>query len=238
MFSSEPKKNIFPLLSILTFFFFSLSSCSTKHDNKNISEGEIEYNIDYLDNSKENPLIMLLPKKMTTEFNENSSFTIIEGFLGTFKLCYLSKSDIKQHFTLFQMMDKKYYYQAEANKLSFGYQNMKDLHIVYTDITKKIAGYNCKQAIASFPDGQFSDIEIFYTDEIELKHPNQNNPFHEIDGVLMQFTANLMGINMKITTSQVKKKKINPAIFAVPNGYTKVTLDEMEKIVKSYNLEK
>jgi GLPGLI family protein len=236
IFAIRPKQSYYIYLFIITTITLTIASCTERKQHNNISEGEIEYYIEYLDNDNENPLIMLLPKKMTTLFNNNSSCTLIEGFLGTFKLTYVSNSLINQNYSLFQIMDKKYYYQAGANELSFGYEKMEDLKIVFTDVEKKIAGYNCNQAIASFPGGQYNDIEIFYTKEINLKKPNQNNPFRQIDGVLMEFTVNLMGINMKIKTKKVHRKKIKPEIFEIPKGYSRVTLEEMEKIVSSFNL--
>jgi len=216
--SSKP--GLFYYLTLIVFCF-NFSTCSYKSNDKIISEGEIEYNIEYLDNNADNPLIMLLPKKMTTLFKDNSSYTLIEGFLGTFKLIYINSSVKHKNYSLFQMMDKKYYYEAESNDLSFGYQNMKNMKIVFTKPEKKISGYDCKQAIASFPGEKNNKIKIYYTQDINLKKPNMNNPFHDIDGVLMEFTVNLMGINMNLKSRKVSSKKLDPQIFEIPNGYTK-----------------
>jgi GLPGLI family protein len=236
MISAKQRQFCCTFLIIITIFSLAIASCSEKKHKQKISEGEIEYYIEYLDNDHENPLIMLLPRKMTTLFNNNSSYTLIEGFLGTFKLTYIANNSKHRNYSMFQMMDKKYYYPTEIDNLSFGYEKMKNLKIVFTDVEKEIAGYNCKQAIASFPGGKCKDIEIFYTNEINLKEPNQNNPFHQIDGVLMEFTVNLMGINMNIKTKKVIDKKVKPEIFEIPKGFTRVTLEEMEKIVNSFSL--
>ena len=230
------QKSPFPsIFGILIFTTLIMISCSKKTDVKKISEGEIEYNIEYLDNEQQNPLIMLLPKKMTTSFANNSSYTLIEGFLGTFKLIYITNNNAQKNSTLFQMMDKKYYCQTEINYPSFGYQEMENPVIKYLNSEKIIAGYNCKKAIASFPKSNLKDIEIYYTDEIELKNPNRNNPFFQIKGVLMQFTVNLLGINMRIETQRISGKKIKPELFEIPNGFTNVSIEEMSEIVNVYS---
>jgi len=221
---------------LLIFIVLSLLSCSDIGQKKKISEGEIEYQIEYLDNERDNPFIMLLPRKMITSFNENSSHTLIEGFFGTFKLSYILNSLQEKNFTLLQIMDKKYIYQADINNLAFGYQNMRNIKIQYTNKEKTIAGYKCKHAIANFQDGQNDSINLYYTDEINLQKPNLNNPFREIDGVLMEFTVKLVGINMKFLTNKVRQKETNPRLFEIPNGYTRITLHEMEKLVEDFNL--
>jgi hypothetical protein len=225
----------FPFIIIL-LTILSLSSCSGENDKKKISEGEIEYQIEYLDNERDNPFIMLLPRKMITTFNENSSYTLIEGFFGTFKLTYILNSLQQKNYTLLQIMDKKYLYQADINNLAFGYQSMKNIKIDYTNKEKVIAGYKCKHAFASFPGGDCDSISVYYTEDINLLKPNLNNPFKEINGVLMEFSVKLVGINMKFSTQKIRKKEINPKMFEIPNGYTRITLHEMEKIIEEFNL--
>jgi hypothetical protein len=220
----------------LVFVLNSLNSCSLKPEKEKISEGEIEYFIEYLDNERENPFIMLLPRKMTTSFSNNSSHTKIEGFFGTFKLTYILDYANQKNYTLLQIMDKKYVYQADINNPAFGYKNMKNTHLQYDQQQKTIAGYDCKRVVASFNDEEIKDIEIYYTNEINLDKPNLNNPFREIDGVLLEFSVKLVGINMKFKANKISPKKVNPRLFEIPNGFTRITLTEMEKIVDDFNL--
>jgi GLPGLI family protein len=223
-------------LIIVSVYLLNHLACSNKQSLPKISEGEIEYQIEYLDDERKNPFIMLLPRQMLTTFSNNSSHTRIEGFFGTFKLTYILNYKQQKNYTLLQIMDKKYVYQADINNLAFGYENMKNIHLNYTDKQKIIAGFNCKHATAYFFDGLTDTIEIYYTEEIKLDKPNLNNPFRNLNGVLMEFTVNLMGINMKVKTTKVNRKKVNENLYDMPNGYTKITLNEMEKIVNDFNL--
>jgi hypothetical protein len=235
-FNGMLKKSSNFLLQILIVLVITLFSCHSKQNKQKIAEGEIEYQIDYLDNERDNPFIMLLPRKMITSFSENSSHTLIEGFFGTFKLTYILNSTNMQNYTLLQIMDKKYVYQADINNLAFGYQNMRGIKLDFDNKKKVIAGYMCKHAQASFPDGKCNSIDVYYTEDIDLLKPNLNNPFREINGVLMEFSVQLVGINMKFTTKKVSKKETNVKLFEIPKGYTRITLHEMEKIVDDFNL--
>lgn len=222
------------LFGILLTLIFANSSCNGGVDSKNISEGEIEFQIEYLDNERDNPLIALLPTKMTTFFRENSSFTLIEGFFGTFKLGYILNFNERMNYSLLQILDKKYVYQSDLSKMAFGYQKMDELNISYTERRKKIAGYNCKHAQAIYNNMQ-DTVQLYYTDEINLLHPNLTNPFNEINGVLMEFTVNLANINMKFTADKVTSKNIDWDLFNLPKGYVNVSEAEMKKIIDDFN---
>jgi hypothetical protein len=232
--SSKPGHYHYMLSSILILFVLNIFSCANNSKYK-ISEGEIDYDIEFLDNKDESPIILSLPREMSTMFKDNSTYTLIEGFLSTFKLAYITNNKVQKNYTLFQMMDKKFYHQADANQLAFGYKNMENLEIVTTNVEKDILGFKCKKAIAHFPGAKHEDIEIYYTKEIHVKNPNRNNPFHKIDGVLMEFTVNLLGINMKIRAKNVIGKKIDTEIFEIPDGFKSVDIKELEDIINRYN---
>jgi GLPGLI family protein len=224
------------LIFALTGLLFIHVSCTNEPNTQKISQGAIEYDIEYLDDERENPLIMLLPREMVTTFSDNSTHTLIEGVFGTFKMTYISNYQEKKNYTLLQIMDKKYVYQTNMDSLAFGYQYMGNINFKFTDKQKKIAGYKCNHAILNFPDSQKKPIEIYYTEGLDLKSPNQNNPFREINGVLMEFTVKLMGVNMKFRTKKVTSKDVKLDLFNIPKGFKRVSLQEMEKIIKDFNL--
>jgi hypothetical protein len=224
-------------VSIITSgLFLLLYSCSGNSNPKKISQGEIEYHIDFLDSEKDKPVIMLLPKSMTTYFQDHSTRTTIEGLLGTFRLNYIMNYGEQQNYTMLQIMDKKYVYESSVNQPAFGYQNMDNLQIDFTDKQKTIAGYKCRHAIVTFPTNGTDTIELYYTNEIDLKSPNQSNPFKEIDGVLLEFSVKIMGIKMKMNAKRITQKKLKPDTFDLPAGYVKIEETEMEKILNDFNI--
>jgi hypothetical protein len=219
----------------IILFMVLICSCKENEQNKIINEGEIKYQIQYLDDEQINSLIPLLPNEVTTSFKNNSSRTIIEGLFGTFKLIYVINESSKSNLTLLQILDKKYVYPSGMDEMAFGYKEMKKVKIQYTNKLKKIAGYKCKHAKAIFENGIMDTIDIYYTNDIALFNANLNNPFKEINGVLMEFSVNLVDINMKFTAKKVIDKKIDDKLFILPKGFVKISENKMHELISNYN---
>lgn len=218
-------------------FLLSQISCNNIV-NSGISEGEIVFNIEYLDSERKNPLIALLPKKMHTAFKDNSSYSLIEGYFGTFKIINIVNYKKKKAYSLFQILDKKYVYETDINNEAFGYSSMGTSNINFIDEQKIVAGYVCGKATVIFNNSinNYSDtIDVFYTNDIKIENPNSNNPYSKIKGVLMEFTVNMTDINMKFTAEKVNSKNISQSIFNIPKGYKSVSKKELEKIIKKFN---
>ena len=222
------------LLIVLFVLIVSVNSCTESNTSKKIKEGEIEFEIEYLDDERENPLISLLPKKMITVFKNNSTHSLIEGFWGTFKLLYITNFNKGQNITLFQILDKKYMYLADTTAVPFGYSSASDVELIFTEKNKNIAGYGCSHAMAVFPNSK-DTIQLYFTHQLGIKKPNLNNPYKMINGVLLEFSVKLLGINMKFNAKRISKKKVDSNMFNAPTGYKTVSKDEMEKIVNEYN---
>ncbi len=216
---------------------FQFLACNDSVSNEFITEGEIDYKIEYLESKEKNPLIAFLPEEMTTSFKYNASRTSIEGLFGTFKLIYIYNYPKKRNYTLLQILDKKYVYKPDfdLDEMSFGYNQMKNVKIIYSDSEKTIAGYRCKHASAVFEDGLKDTVDLYYTNEIGLMHANYNNPFKEIEGVLMEFSVNLVDIDMKFTAEKVRRKRIKEEVFELPKGFVNISEGQMKKIINDYN---
>lgn len=209
-------------------------SCNEIFTGGKISEGSIVYEITYLDDEEDNLLIALLPKTMTTKFKNNNTISIIEGFWGTFRLIYLSDFSTGQNYSILRILDKKYVYQFDTTQLPAGYDAMENIKIELTNDKTEIAGFTCKSALAHCPEISAEPLTIYYTNEIKISSPNTNNPFKEIDGVLMGFQVKLAGINMKFLAKEVIEEIVDEDEFVMPDDYKQVTKSELEDILVSF----
>ncbi len=216
------------LIAILILF---VSSCETILSGNKISEGKIVYNIEYLDDENDNPLISLLPKTMEIKFKDNNTVTNIEGFFGTFKLRFISNLKKETNYSILRIMDKKYIQTVAFGEEPAGYE-MPKFTIEKTDEITEIAGYECHVANVEI-EGQ-ETIKLYYTYDIKIKNPNANNPFSEIDGVLMGFQVKLTGINMKFEAKKVVGEIVDDTEFDIPSGYEEVTKEKLEGILLSF----
>lgn len=74
---------------------------------------------------------------------------------------------------------------------------------------------------------------VYYTDEIQVNQPNLTNPFHEIDGVLMEFEIWLHNLRMRMSAYNVVEKKIHEKEFSIPAEYQRISKNDMEQIVQN-----
>lgn len=221
-------KNRQILIACLLFFSIFINSCSER--KKSTNQGEIEYEIIYLDDENEFPVIGLMPETMTVSYNSDCSKSKMVGFLGFFSTQVISDTKERINYTLIKVQDKKYVYKGNVEDASFIYDSLGEIHIEYVSETKEIAGYTCKKAIATFSN-ENNPIEIFYTDDINFSDPNRNTPFAEIKGVLLEFQIKLYKINMRFVAKEVRKIAIPKEEFEIPEDYVVVSKEKFEKLI-------
>jgi len=107
------------------------------------------------------------------------------------------------------------------------------LRIEKLEETKKILGYTCKKAIIK-SSALSEPFAVYYTNEIGIDNPNINNPFREIDGVLLEFQVKLNNINMKFIATEISQSRVCEDLFTIPSGYQKVSYDIMSATMNSY----
>jgi len=217
-------KRLIIIITILTLFV----ACDNSIFSGKLKEGTIEYKLEYLDDANEKPIISLLPTEMKIQFKKGYYIQSVEGWMGIFRMAGVNDVNAKKKSALLKIMNKKYLYQVDGNSDGFGFNPMKDKKIELTEETKEIAGYKCKKANITWSDYNFV---IYYTNEIKIDEPNWNNPFPEIDGVLLEYQYEMFDIKTKVTATAVTKEEISEEVFEIPAGYKNVSKKEMEDVI-------
>ncbi|MFH2094583.1 MAG: hypothetical protein ABIJ16_02690 [Bacteroidota bacterium] len=209
--------------------FIFLVSCDIKLGGK-LDQGIVEYEITYLEDDKQNPIISLLPTTMEFKFKDNNYSQKVEGWMGIFSMAGLCNKDKNEYSALLKIMSDRYVYQGKA---AFGYDEFSGMKIEFTKETKVIAGFTCKEANIVFPNKEYEDFKIYYTEEIELENPNFFNPFKEIPGVILEYQYEMFDITTKLIAIRVEKIEITDDEFEVPADYKKVEKEEMEEVINN-----
>ncbi|MBI9058828.1 MAG: hypothetical protein JEZ01_13775 [Labilibaculum sp.] len=218
------------LLLILTW------SCKTSSESSNkISEGIITYNVSYFTSEKDNPIIALLPNKVELRFKDNNICLISEGYLGFFSTKFVSKYKNESSNILLKVLSNKLNYEFPKDEIAFLYNQLPPTQIEYTDSTKMIAGYNCKQAILHTKDQNAIQISLYYTSEISLKAPNRNTPLYKVPGVLMEFETTMNQVKTKFTAQSVSLNKVSDDDFNIPEDYVLSDLKTLQKYIVDFN---
>ncbi len=198
-----------------------------------MAEGRIEFKITYEQEEVGGYSASLLPSKMTMEFRENMVKNTIQGGMGFFNLVNVSDLNNSQFTTYLKFIDKKYIFRGEKNETPCCFGLLDGMKIEFTRQSKEIIGFNCRKAIASFPDSNIKSFDIWYTEELQLDKPNGNSPFQEIPGVLLEFNTIMGNANMHMVAKNCDVTRIPARVFEFPKNYTPVSKLEIETILNA-----
>lgn len=205
-----------------------IGSClSCKQREKGyISEGKIEYKISYLENNLDNIATNLLPKKMLLSFNDRFCLTEIEGFMGVFSISLISDLKKNKDVTLVKFFDSKYVHYGEKNEHSCIFDHVNIASLTFNETHKDKLGFSANTAEIK-EKGQTKPYEILFTNEIGAINPNSNNPFAEIEGVLLHFELQLNQLRMSLDATEIDSKEISEELFSIPEDYKVVSRENM-----------
>jgi len=204
-------------------------SCKEK-GGKNISQGEIHYNIDYIGSFGPMPK-EVLPKNLVVSFKNNKMlFEMISSF-GNSGILNLSNPEKGIFDTYFSLFTLKYFYAVQPGEQFPGFEAMKDIVIKKTGKTSVICGFNCKNAEVTIPSLGNKVYQVWYTNEISVKNPNTATPFSQIDGVLMSFFFFLGPAELHFDAETVYQKDIPDEVFERRDQFMRVSRAEIDKFI-------
>lgn len=219
-------KHIFTIVCITFVSFLCFTSCMEEP----VNEGTITYKITYKEEEKEAmPIIDLLPNEMTQYFKNESSKSMIEGFMGMFMAAYISNNETKENTVLFKVMTDKHFCMTLFGEPSVGFDEFPGMKIEHTKETKVIAGKNATKAIVTFENEEMPSFDIYYTDEIKITNPNWHTPYKDIDKVLLDFVVRLKGITLHVEATNVTNEPIDDSEFNIPEDFQRVDEKELNR---------
>lgn len=217
------KKSLFLLALLIAF-----SSCKNK-DMKDLSQGEIHFNITYGGPPGSfGPAV--LPKNMVVSFKKDKVLFDIRA-IGNNGISNLSNPSAEIYDTYLNLLGMKYFYEGKEEEIPPGLTSMQGMVIHKTDETGEIIGFKCHRAEVTFPSLPDSVYEIWYTDEIDIDSPNAANPFKEIDGVLLNFFFFMGDREFVFEAESIYSKEIPDKVFERRSKYTPVSKEQMDTFI-------
>lgn len=215
--------------AIITISILS-ASCKRSDNESEITAGRIDYKITYLNNDLDKKTMNILPTHMKLVFNEKQAANNIEGFMGIYRLNAITNFSTRKCSTILKVFDKHYLFRGNKDEQMCCFDTMEGMEIQETSETKDIAGFKCRKSIVRLPltDETF---EIFYTDEINLKHPNVTNPYKDVKGVLMEFELNLLYLKMRFVAEKYQISDDYDFKNKPPDNSKLVSRDQMTQIL-------
>ncbi len=207
------------LLPLLMLFAITLTACTEQ--KRVVTEGRVIYSVEYPNHKDNFFLYSILPKEMTVNFKDGLMESRIEkANLKNILLVDCNQKQVSAYFS----------YGDEAVKVALGaadIQNMlsdqKAYTVQFTSEKDTIAGFNVKKAIATAVKNPSDKIELWYTDEIRLKHSNWYNPFHKVPGFLLAYAIDRYGIRMEFRAKRFEEMNI---------AKEELTADKQGKVIR------
>ncbi len=137
--------------------------------------------------------------------------------------------------SLMNILGSKYAIESNGKEVDAESEEyLKNMRVENTSETKTIAGYNCKKAIIHIKDPQAkspSQMEVWFTKELAMDNVHVKGPFQKIEGAMLEFNLEQQGMNMNFQAQNVSKENVDNKLFEVPDGYKKMTQQEMMKMM-------
>ncbi len=226
----------FSVLLFLTGIVVYISSCRELTDEKYISEGVIEFKIEYPYSEDNSLLVGLLPDKLLVKFKDDKVALDMTGGMGMFRIIMISNPETETATQMVKMLNKKFaieFSKQEVDKLFEDQFAIKNIEFIQGQ-DSVIGGYNCKKAIAhcSIPKRSYT---IYYTEDMNIKNPNWANPYKEISGMLLDYPIKMYNIEMHLTNPVVIKEDVDDSLFVLPKDYKLISKEEMDNLLLNFN---
>lgn len=204
-----------------------LFSPITVSAQKVISEGTLVYNISIQTGSTEPKMADMLDGATTTIYikGTQSRSELVSG-LGSEVTIYDSKKGsgvILKDYSGQKLM-------ITLTSEDWDKKNSKYEGITFetTNETLKIAGYDCKKAIAKLKDG--SSFVVYYTPELEVADKDYDSQFKNLPGLALQYEWQSGKMKFKYTLSKINFDVVPASKFDIPkSGYRIMTYAETKK---------
>ena len=218
----------------ISFLFCSVivlfPGCSGGSSN---GEGTIEYEAEIL--NKDHPMAFVAPSKMTFQFKNSVCRGELSAAMGMFTTVIVSDPEKRNVTQLVRLVHTKIAHVFPEQDMKK--QNEKiypPFKIEKTEEIKEIAGYKCKKAKIIFDGGKHENFDVYYTNDVKIKDPNWSSPFHDIEGVLMEYQMLKYGMELRFTAKSIDEKPVKGSSFDVPKDYKMVPEKEIDALFKSF----
>lgn len=217
------------LLIPLTIITLSIFPGCKKSLLGSFDEGEIHYKIKY--NNPGNTLpVELMPNTMVVKFKSDKTLMEIITPIGNYGITNIIDPEANTLTTYINFLGFKYYYLGELGTDVPGIDPMDNLRLEKTGQVENINGLDCKHIIASLP-GSEDTFDIWYTNDIDIKDPNNSTPYSEIDGILVNFFYKMGEMIVEFEVENVYERAVAEKDFTKSDKYIRISRDDMDSLI-------
>ena len=215
----------------LTAAIFALTnySCGEK-SRRPIHQGEIHYSVRYTGRVTHMPR-ELMPRNLVVAFKSDKIIYELISPIGNSGIINLSNPSKEIYDTYLSMFTIRYFYPSKQGEWYPGFEAMKGIEIKKTPKTCMKCGFFCKNAEVTFPFDRNKIYDVWYTDDIRVKNPNNSTPFEEINGVMLSFFFFIGRSEFHFEAENVYRKDIPDKTFERKEKFLRVSKKDINKFI-------
>lgn len=204
----------------------SFNSCKGDGDKTGgKDEGVIEFETKAVDQT--HPLSGLAPGSATLKYKKDK-FIMEMSTMGMFNTTIIGDLTAKTMAQTVKFMDiKQACVEKEADIIKEN--NEYKLVIEETKESKKIIGLKCYKLKVTMANDPSKTFEAWYTKDLGMENSNVLTPYSSVKGVLIDYRAKRMGMEMRFLAKSVKNIEVPDNTFEIPTNMKMVSKAEMAK---------
>jgi hypothetical protein len=214
----EHRRTLWLLVPAVSF----LLSCDGRLLIGRPDEGVIEYALSFPDYDPNGLMAGMLPERITITFSEGRQLAELSAGMGIFRTAVITDDaaqELDYHMSLMGKRIKAHMHPSDLETVRA--ENGRAI-ILHTPDVDTIAGYPCRKAIAIFNRIDRREVDLWYTDRIDMQRPNWFGPYGELPGVLLRYEVVQHGMRMRLEAIKVSTEPVDPGVFSVRTDYEQV----------------
>ena len=198
---------------------------------KHVSEGVILYDVYYPELDSNNLMLEMLPDEMVMTFKGNKWRSDLRTGAGIVEMSVIADGENKKLHNMVKLFSDRYVLSLNHQGALMMTDVLPPFQIKALEVTDTLAGALCKHVLIDFGAAKGESYEFAYTNEIDIQHPNWCAPYHEIQGVLLDYRIENYGMNMHLVARQIIPSPVDEVTFEVDEKYEPLTRQEFDDLV-------
>lgn len=172
----------------------------------------------------------LMPNTMVVKFKDDKILMEITAPIGNNGIYnYIDPSEEVMS-TYVRFLNIKYYFKGETGLSPPGIDPMEDIRLEKTGRIDIKSGMNCIHALARLP-GLDREFDVWFTNEIDIKDPNNSTPYKNIDGVLMNFFYKMGDMIVEFEALNVYDRPVPDKDFEQDDKFLRISREDMDGFI-------
>jgi|GEM_PF-3885150 len=182
-------------------------------------EGVITYELTY-PHHQNFPLINIMPSEMKFYFKGDMMKLESSSFAGIMKSTLIANTEDQSFEHLVSIMGDDMLLRVDKAGLPAFLEKTGSVSTAMTNQVDSVAHCPCTKGLMKFPGLIQKTAPFCVTSDIHIDSPNFFNQYHQIEGVLLEYEIEQMGMRVHLRAKEIVREEIPEATFQLKKSKT------------------